>query len=287
MGHCLVLLAESADEIVGLATDGTALYWFSGATSTEGISHTNLMSVPVVGGNPTTLASPTAEGGVPERGHILQVDSSTIYWAAYSGEGHGIYRMPKSGGAPTLLAATSDVDSIVLDQTSVYWSDQSGAVMSVPKGGGATSHLFDGSYCNIAVDETSLYWSQYGRMWSMPKAGGTPTSLTTMLDTCYTLTTDDSNIYWVGTPVSSFQVTSVPKAGGEISVLAINQGFSPGIVADGTSVYWGDDDHDAIVGVGGTIIAVPNHEVPVLLALDSGNVYFSVGSPHRLYKLIP
>lgn len=62
------------------------------------------------------------------------MDEHYVYFATVA----GITRMPKSGGAPVLIATERDnVASLAVDSTSIYWSSPAtSAVMRVPKEGG-------------------------------------------------------------------------------------------------------------------------------------------------------
>ena len=123
---------------------GGTLYYTTG---------TEVMSVPVVGGAPTVLATGQ------RRVVALAADDQRLYWAA---AGHypslgipadgEIASMPLAGGAPTVLAAGQRIPSaIAVDEMNVYWTaggattsgsspfPTDGQVLALPKAGGGAA----------------------------------------------------------------------------------------------------------------------------------------------------
>jgi hypothetical protein len=151
---------------IAIAVDATNVYWTD--DSAPGV-----LKVPVSGGTPTTLASGTVPQGIA-------IDATSVYWAD-SGAGatfescagigtvtsNGtITKVPLSGGTPTTLASGRLCPfNIVVDGTSVYWSEGMGnggiSLMKVPLGGGAPVTLASsvGSVAGLAVGATSLYFT--------------------------------------------------------------------------------------------------------------------------------
>ena len=90
-----------------VATDGTSVY----ATGAN-----ELWSFPVAGGPPATFALPMSV-------FALGWDSTDLYFSSWVTMPHSISRMPKTGGAVSLVAHTDLPYGIAVDNTRVYWAE--------------------------------------------------------------------------------------------------------------------------------------------------------------------
>lgn len=87
-----------------------------------------------------------------------------------------ITKLPLGGGTPVVLASgLSQTSDIVVDSTTVYWTDNIGCnVMSVPIAGGLPATLATSSEPNapyaIAVDAMYVYWTHGGQRAEIGKA---------------------------------------------------------------------------------------------------------------------
>jgi hypothetical protein len=121
LGSCLAT-DRSDFSIYGLAVSTTDLYWY-GDVANGGC----LMKVPLSGGTPSAIHENAGAGG-------FAVDADSIYWfdrsSSPSGPPSGSFRIlkaPLAGGGPvTLATSVGEVFSVVVDATSVYFTDFSG-----------------------------------------------------------------------------------------------------------------------------------------------------------------
>ena len=146
----------------GLTLSGQTLYW----TAADAV-----FSLPITGGTPTLLGSFNYSiGGDNLTSCVLTVSGSTLYGTAEfggntslnNGSGYGtVFRLPVSGGTPTILAAFSGsngavpVGNVTVVGNTLYGVTLQGGNMSLNYGQGD------------------------GTVFSLPVTGGTPTALVT------------------------------------------------------------------------------------------------------------
>jgi hypothetical protein len=100
-----------------ITADATSVYWGELTSGT-------VMSMPIGGGTPATLASGQSPGE-------LVLDDNNIYWV---GGDNSIVRAPIAGGAPITLATLPlTVAALAVDATSVYVIDGAGLQKVTPK----------------------------------------------------------------------------------------------------------------------------------------------------------
>jgi hypothetical protein len=80
-------------------------------------------------GTPTMLASVVNNS---LGGGNVAIDDTYVYWAD-TGTVGTIMRVPKAGGAPSLLARDASPWAIAVDANAVYWADQGGNILRLDK----------------------------------------------------------------------------------------------------------------------------------------------------------
>ena len=136
-----------------IAVDATSVYWLTRST---GAPNGNVMSLPLTGGTPVTLAS-----GL-NGDYAIAVDSTSVYWAL----GDTVMKVPLGGGGPvTLVSGTGNTpphQALAVDAAHVYWTASKG-ITKVPLAGGSATLLaasLSGGY-GLALDDTSVYWTDH------------------------------------------------------------------------------------------------------------------------------
>jgi hypothetical protein len=185
---------------------------------------------------------------------------------------------------------SSDLDSIALDDTYVYYTERDkGAVSKVPLSGGTPTKLADRiAYTSaLSVGPTSVYFEQFygtesSSVQSLPKNGGAPTVLANFVGVPIAWVFDGTAIYtslYDGQPGSQF-ATIVPLDGRPTGTLeagmplGVNDGvlyFRPlvGALASRTinggpitTLWTGPGDIGAVVFENGYVVALQSNGNP-------------------------
>ncbi len=156
-----------------------------------------------------------------------------------------LLRFPAKGGASTLLARSDgEIDTLALDDTSLYWADRlEGTIRSVPKAGGAARVLASerGSPEKLTLRDGALYWVERRSesIWTMPVAGARPSQLTQDFAGFANLVVDREGVWWSneGAVDGAFRVLGAVKPGEELAasppVAAIDA-----LASDGQDLFW-------------------------------------------------
>ncbi len=169
--------------------------------------------------NPSGIRRMSKSGGVVEDvttlpgevGWSLAVDDAFVY----AGGGGAVWRAPKDGGPATQLATANLAYGLAVDATTLYFTDVSVDVRSVPKGGGQMISLAApaGGAMRVATSADGYvyytWWSEQGGMGRVPVGGGLAESLGHGPYADYVLT-DTVNVYWD----DEHSIWKMPKAGG-------------------------------------------------------------------------
>lgn len=134
---------------------------------------------------------------------------------------------------------------------------------------------------NLIVDETSVYWSenQGGGVWSVPLAGGTPKNLASASQPLGMVLQGD-DVYWLD--FNSEYLERVPKAGGTVENLT-EIFFGGPMAADADAIYWLDSSANTLsrwalgASTPTTLASFDVFDDPDALIVDGGNVYYALG----------
>jgi hypothetical protein len=260
-GATPVTLASGQDGPGAIVVDATNVYWVNNAFDKPGTDGGtpggSVVTVPIAGGTPTSLATTQAEP------YGIAIDTVNVYWCDfYTG---AVVASPKTraGTVVTLVSNQFAPESLVLASGSLYWVeqglDEEGAaaepgyvVRLAPDGGAELTLASSASTFNMAVDDVNIYWTDYGTENSMlnlaksngsvlKKAltGGAVTTLAANQEGPFAILVNDGFVYWFNAaPITlAGAVLKVPASGGPVTTLASNQVIDA-IALDDTSVYW-------------------------------------------------
>jgi hypothetical protein len=279
-GQCITVLASGLPNPSDIRVNATNVYW-NDQDATGGYG--TIMTVPLGGGTPTTLASDSVGSSTQPPIVDIDIDSSNIYWVASTGAdniGCGVFKTPLAGGASLQLVPPVGLDvpqAVHAFGSWVYWTSMRVSLFAVPIAGGATQTLSSGgtSLVNataVVADGSAVYWGTSGRgVLSVPVGGGSATTIATGSPWRFAL--DASNVYWTDTGNNG--VMQAPRAGGSATTLAAGQGAPWGIAVDTKAVYWaaGGSIYSVPIG-GGTETTYASGASPRGVAVDATYIYW-------------
>lgn len=219
------------------ALDSSSVYY----TTSAGANAVDLVSRPLAGGAPTTLAS-----SIPPPTKLI-VAGGNVVWI----DGGEVRSVPVGGGSPMTLAVVSATSvgpfDVVFDGVNVVWTEatnfapQIGSVRAVLPTGGAVTTLYQSSDLpnELAVDTSSrVNWIDSEPRIARLDAGNSLQTVAWGIDpnsntenfvvTGETLIIPDGN-----------RLKGIPLAGGPPSILVVDPNYAIGSLAtDGTSLVW-------------------------------------------------
>jgi hypothetical protein len=207
-------------------------------------------------------------GSVTASAGRIALDDARVYWVdAHANRGletnapSRLLSAPKAGGAPVELATTPTEASqgIAVDDAFAYVGyvglnepnplacppgrlchepptihGPTGAVLAVPKGGGAPRVLASDArdpLC-VAADGRQVYWADGASLFRVPREGGRRTLLLANAG-CRALALDATHVYCLCDGISR-----VPKAGGAGEVLVHGDAYEAALAVGPTAVYF-------------------------------------------------
>ena len=220
-----------------IAADATSLFWTTLRTGVGGADYAFLRTQDKAGGAISDL------GVLANASYFgVTVQGGRVY-ATTERAGGAVETVGTDGTGATAIGAGLLGTVIAVDATDIYVGG-TGQVLQQSKAGGSPV-LFaktSGVVTGLVIDATSVYWTDASSVRGLAKtaAGTAPTELAAAQDAPSAIALDDANVYW--TNAGDGRVQSVPKggvtAGEKPTVIATGEGEPMGIAADSSGVYW-------------------------------------------------
>lgn len=219
--------------------DQTVYFSASDENAAIGSPSTKIMKVAKAGGAVAALAENLRNVDV------LTSDATHLYWVI---NGNTVYRMPKTGGAPqALVTGYSMIESLVLDESDLYFAGAKGKslpVVKAPKTGGAATELVANTNTRaLAIDADGIYFLKRAgadlSLHKIAKSGGSPVVLGKVPEPMVMVSTNGT-LY--GTHRGQSDIWKMPTSGSggvASTVVAMKPGGYYLAVDDG-AVYWTD-----------------------------------------------
>jgi hypothetical protein len=308
-GHCgPTLLAPSTSGGLGIATDGTNVYWLSGFPTMT----LDECAATGCGGMATQIAT-GINPALPTNGgaNVLVVGGANLFWPNGASVMRSSLAMPAASSFHVGTAGNSPWQ-VATDASNVYWSDPAafggaGAIYKCPLGPTCTSPTVLVSFTGagseagadasagpappqlLAVDETYVYWTDAsGTVNSQLLAGGPPVTIFSAASSGFiapnAIVAHGGFVYW----------SSSSSMAGGVNACAANTpcttpSFSTdptaeGLATDGISLYWTTflpvpaAIHKCSLGpkctMPTTILVTQPNNSPELITVDANHTYW-------------
>lgn len=293
-GDLPTTLVTTSEEIVSLATDGTYLYWQEAG---DAVGESSIKRMPLGGGEVTVVVDGFLNGfGAPwHAAGGMTVEGTEIF---FTSRYNGLMKTSTSGGSVTILSTFDTVErfprKLALDETNLYWVDQT-SLNLVPRNGGVASVLANGLGLSIDLlirDGYAIWAEAYccgrtltGSIKMVPTSGGAVTTIVSGLDGVRSLDADSATVYFIeGQYVfqgwESGRLAKVSRGGGAITTLAsaVMADFVSPIAVDDRNVYFADGSGLKKVSINGGVVEILAVELMIgqvsAIATDGKFVYW-------------
>ncbi|MBN1605356.1 MAG: SMP-30/gluconolactonase/LRE family protein [Polyangiaceae bacterium] len=273
-GRCqTALLGGATGRPYGIALDSEFVYFIDNTGGT--------VNKVAKSGDPTSpLVLASGQIGVNLVAAEAELDGAVFF--TLGGPDGGVSKVNKTPGPVTVVASVPDAWEIALDQTDVYFTAV-GGLYRVPKTGGAPTRLatLSDNPGSVAIDGDTVYFNdkEAGTVNRLPKDGSSTVAevlanLQAMPDG---IAVDQSNVYWTCYGGEAVARCSKQDAS-DRQTLASDQSRPNGIAADGAFVYYTAHDSGTVSRVsmtGGEPLLLARCDTPLRVALDESYTYFT------------
>lgn len=242
-------------------------------------------SAPVVSPPPASPGPIVIHEDVREATAIA-VDADAVYWTNIAQDATGgVVRWSKRDASSKVLAdGHSAPFALAVAGGTLYWVDTktgSGAIMSIPRTGGATATLVataDAPSNSLVVAQDALYFvdgHSSGTLFTVPTIGGAKRAIAPV-SASSSLAFDGADFFYL-----LDAVIKLPRAGGESSRISDPCFYPTTLVVDDTQVFWACQDGTVrtVAKTGGPTRTLFSRSVGGGniggLVLDGANVYFT------------
>jgi hypothetical protein len=265
-----VVIASGLTDAVGLAVDGSNVYFSAGGVVYE-------CPADGCGNTPVPLADYQDAIGA------ITVDATTVYWT--TADSVMACDIGGCGDMPTALATDlANPWGIAVDSTRVYWAAyDDGTVGWLPLAGGTGTTIQGGTSPQyVAVDSERVYFTDVGDGISgsvSAWAGGTrsPDVLATG-PSPNGIATDGSSVFWTAgsasTPGATVSGCAVGGCNGTPDVLDSDPGTPQRIAVDASGIYWANGDVYVLRPGSSTPVALTSGQSATDIAIDDVSVYW-------------
>jgi hypothetical protein len=202
------LVADPSAPILELAVDESNLYWYDNEGTVFKASLSN--------GLPQVIAVEQDANGLA----VDANDFYWSTYGLREGDRASIKKVPLDGGEEAVIAELSDryVEHLAIHANDLYWVAEDGAISRMPKAGGAITVLAKPSNTlyELTIDETHAYWTTradepvYGTVHKVPLAGGPVTTLARLQHEPTEIALTDSTVVWIQSYFDD-RITSIDK----------------------------------------------------------------------------